>query len=403
MSANNSSLTIADILRPHVHEMNWLTSYEHSVINKIIACRTAALGGHVLVCDECGHKEISYNSCRNRNCPSCQGSQKLKWLSARQEELLPSPYFHLVFTIPKILHPIFLYNKRLCYNLLFSASRYAIDRACSRFYKEGIETGCISILHTWDQKLLFHPHIHCIVPGGGIDSDHTKWIPAKNRFFVPVRVLSELFRARLLRLLERSFSKNEFAFSGTIRDLEDVASFKRLLLSSAKTRWVVYAKKPFGGPAQVFNYLGHYTHRVGMSNNRILYVTETEVTFLWKDRRNKNRTRKMTINALSFIRRFVLHILPKGFVKIRYYGFLGNTVKKETIPLCRKLITDSMVLNHKIEPENVTLLSDVSYDSVMEKIYRCPVCGKGRLHISEILPACIDRFEACSMEKTRYG
>jgi hypothetical protein len=403
MSVKTSGLTIAEILRLHINKLSWLTSYEHSVINQLIACRTQILGGHMLVCDECGHTEISYNSCRNRNCPTCQGAQKLKWLASRQLELLPVGYFHLVFTIPKTLHPIFLHNKRLCYNLLFSASRYALHRACSHIYEAGIETGCISVLHTWDQKLLFHPHIHCIVPGGGLDSQRTKWIPSKPHFLVPVRILSELFRARLLRLLERSFKQNLLLFNGEIKKYADKNSFKQLLASSAQTSWVVYAKEPFGGPAQVFNYLGHYTHRVGISNNRLLSMTDTQVTFLWKDRRNKNRTRKMTLDALQFISRFVLHILPKGFVKIRYYGFLGNKVKKLLIPLCTNLIQDCVGDKHGEPLKEVPLLNTVSYESLMETIYRCPVCKKGLLLVVETLPAYDKRPAVFTMEKTGYG
>jgi hypothetical protein len=245
--------------------------------------------------------------------------------------------------------------------------KQVLKQAASRFFIHGIRS-FFSI-----PTCLLQAGIHCIVPAGGLNSQHTHWIASKPHFLVPVRILSELFRARLLRLLERSFEQNMLLFNGEIRKYADTNSFKQLLISSAKTSWVVYAKEPFGGPAQVFNYLGHCTHRVGISNNRLISMTDTQVTFLWKDRRNNNRTRKMTLDALQFIIRFVLHILPKGFVKIRYYGFLANTVKKQIIPLCRNLIQDCVSDNQGESVKELPVLTIISYESLMETIYRCPV------------------------------
>jgi hypothetical protein len=375
----NNKIELADILKNHLNDLKYIGAYDMKVVNNIIACRTAALGGHLLKCDYCNHIEISYNSCRDRNCPKCQAIKKLKWIENREKELLPVPYFHIVFTIPDTLHDLFIYNKSVCYNLLFKAVKYSFEKASKKETNLGAQLGFISILHTWDQKLNFHPHIHCIVPAGGLSFDHQKWIHCKSNFFISVKILSTLFQAILIRLIEKANTKNLFQFFGKIGYLKNNRSFKKLLIASVKSKWVVYAKKPFGGPAQVFNYLGHYTHRVGISNNRILCLKDSKVTFLWKDRRKKNKTKKLVIDSLLFAKRFILHILPKGFMKIRYYGFLGNKVKKELIPLCRKLIEKSEAITTCSEQQMTILQNKV--EDILRQISICPVCGKGYLEL----------------------
>ena len=375
MMKNNVEL--ADILKDQQSNLGYLSCHDNKVINNIISCRTANLGGHLLKCDNCDHIEISYNSCRDRNCPKCQGIKKLKWIENRQKELLPVPYFHIVFTIPNTLYYLFLYNKSICYNLLFKAVKYSLDKTAKRENNLGARLGFISILHTWDQKLNFHPHIHCIVPSGGLSLDNQKWVNSKSNFFVSVKILSTLFQARLVHLIEKAKKKNLFIFPGKTHYLSNNRSFKNMLINSVKTKWVVYSKKPFGGPALVFNYLGHYTHRVGISNNRIISLQNGKVTFLWKDRRNKNKTKKLTIDSLLFAKRFILHILPKGFMKIRYFGFLGNKCKKDLVPLCRKLIEESIPVDSYSNQQMIILQAKVK--DILNRINVCPVCCKGHL------------------------
>ena len=382
----NNNIELADILKAHKNELDSINCYDKKVINNIISCRTSKLGGHILKCDNCEHIEISYNSCRDRNCPKCQGIKKLKWLEDRQAELLPVSYFHIVFTIPDTLNDLFLYNKAYCYDLLFKAVKYSLDKASKRHENLGAKLGFILILHTWDQKLNLHPHIHCIIPAGGLSFDYRKWIHCKSNFFISVKILSALFQARLIKLIEKS--RKKLIFTGKTFYLKNNKLFKKLLIDSVKSKWVVFAKKPFGGPAQVFNYLGNYTHRVGISNNRIISFNEGKVTFLFKDRRNKNKTKKLTIDSLLFVKRFILHILPKGFMKIRYYGFLGNTVKKELIPLCRDLMQLSSGSNSYTK-KPISLLYE-QIDSVMDNIYKCPVCRKGIMVLVSDIPAPYD-------------
>jgi hypothetical protein len=375
---------LADVFRAHGHRLAFLLPEQKKVMNAVIACRTAELGGHVLKCDECGSLEISYNSCRNRHCPKCQSLAKAKWIMAREEELLPVPYFHIVFTFSDLLYPVALQNKKVVYDILFQASSETLKEVAANPDNLGADIGFISILHTWEQRLNHHPHIHCIVPGGGFAREKTRWIASAANFFLPVKVLSIVFRAKFLSYLEGAFRKNKLAFHGQIAGLADEAAFKRLLEQSCQTNWVVFSKRPFAGPRQVLEYLGRYTHRVAISNNRILSMTETTVTFQWRDRKNGGTVKEMTLDAVEFLRRFLLHVLPSGFMKIRHYGFLGNPAKKEAIALCRSLAKDQSVAQkpHKTPRGWKDLLLFLTGKDLSV----CPHCGKGHLLVLEVLP-----------------
>lgn len=379
----NNSVELADIVRGTICRLTGINSYERKILQNIMDCRTAALGGHLYCCtnDGCDYVEISYNSCRDRNCPKCQGQKRLKWISARLEEVLPVEYFHVVFTIPSILHDIFLYNKEYCFRLLFKAVSKTLLEVALQNRKLGIKPGFISVLHTWTQQLNFHPHIHCIVPGGGITPDKEKWKSCKRGYLLPRKILSCVFRGKLLSYLEKAHAKGELHFSGETDYLNTEENFKLLLKKSTSSDWMVYAKKTFAGPAQVINYLGGYTHRIAISNRRILSFKDGEVTFEWKDRRDNNTTKIMTLDAVLFLKRFILHILPKRFTKIRYYGFMANACKTKSIALCRKLIKISGIETEKIDKDlKKTILSKLNR---IKEANRCPLCGKGDLFIAE--------------------
>jgi hypothetical protein len=375
---------LADVFRAHGHKLAFLLPEQRKAMNAVIACRTAVLGGHVLKCDACGSLEISYNSCRNRHCPKCQSLAKAKWIMAREEELLPVPYFHIVFTFSDLLYPIAFQNKKVVYDILFQASSETLKEVAANPKNLGADIGFISILHTWDQRLNHHPHIHCIVPGGGLARDKTRWIASAANFFLSVKILSAVFRAKFLSRLEEVFRRNTLVFHGQTAGLADRKAFQNLLLQSCATNWVVYCKRPFAGPKQVLEYLGRYTHRVAISNNRILSMTETTVTFQWRDRKNGGVAKEMTLDAVEFLRRFLLHVLPSGFMKIRHYGFLGNPAKKEAIALCRSLAKDKSVsLQPHAAPRG---WRDLLLFLTGKDLSVCPQCGKGHLFVLEELP-----------------
>lgn len=385
ISVPDHDLELADILRMHRSKLHGLNRYENRVINNIMSCRTSVLGGHKQMCDNCGHIEISYNSCRNRNCPKCQGSNSFKWLKNRLSDLLPIEYFHVVFTFPKVFNDIFLYNKVAAYKLLFKSTSETLKEVTLNPNNLGANIGFISVLHTWDQQLNLHPHIHCIVPGGGLAGDKSKWISCKKDFFVAVRKLSVVFRGKLLSKLEKLFNKGKLSFKGRIEGYKEESMFKSILKKAARKKWVVYSKKPFAGPLQVFKYLGFYTHKIGISNERILSMDDNSVTFKWKDRRNNNEEKQSKIDAVLFIKRFLLHIVPKGFMKIRYYGIMGNKVKKELIPLCKNLIAKSKETS---EDEQNSIKETISLEISKIENYDyslCPVCEKGNLKLLAIL------------------
>jgi hypothetical protein len=372
---------VADVFRRHGEQ--FLEAFGDStsvaqkrVLQALSACRTSALGGHVDGCDACGHLAVSYNSCRNRHCPKCLVSASAKWLDARSAELLPVPYYHVVFTLPASLGPLALQNKKVVYEVLFEAASQTLLKIAADPKHLGAQPGFLAILHTWGQNLLHHPHVHCVVPGGGIAPDRKRWIGCLDGFFLPVRVLSPVFRGKFLDLLGRSFDANELAFHGDLAHLADLEAFQALLRSTRKKPWVVYAKPPFGGPEQVLKYLARYTHRVAIANSRLLSLDEGKVTFRWKDYADGNTKRRMTLDATEFIRRFLLHVLPKGYVRIRHYGFLANRARQRNLELCRRLLRTSAQAEATQEAPPPLKTSDSPME---ESLPVCPACRKGRM------------------------
>lgn len=321
-SSSRPKLELADVIRAHGSEFLQgvgcsATPHQRRVLRDLVACRTSALGGHVEECDTCGHEKISYNSCRNRHCPKCQGSARARWFEAREADLLPVEYFHVVFTVPQAIAAIALQNKRVVYGVLFKASSETLKQIAADPKHLGAEIGFLSVLHTWGQELLHHPHVHCVVPGGGLSPDGRRWVACRRGFFLPVRVLSSVFRGKFLELLRTAFEQGKLSFHGNLRRLQDARVFEAYLADTYRTNWVVYSKRPFGGPAQVLKYLARYTHRVAISNRRVLSLRDGKVRLSWKDYASGNRRRIMTLEAGEFIRRFLLHVLPPGFVRLR--------------------------------------------------------------------------------------
>jgi len=351
----------------------------YKIMNAIVICRTAALGGHIEICDSCGKEQNSYNSCRNRHCPKCQALTKTRWLEARQAELLPIPYFHNVFTLPHELNLVILYNKKIMLDILFRAVSATLNEFAENpksRYKEGGKIGFTSILHTWDQKLRDHFHLHCVIPAGYLSHDGKRWVHSKKNFLFSVKALSKVFRGKFIEQMEKAFQQNDLIFPGKIADIGTDAGFRKLKKQLLSKEWVVYSKQPFGGPKQVLEYLGRYTHRVAISNNRILDMGNDTVTFSYKDRKNDNAKITMPLNANEFIRRFLLHTLPKKFMRIRHCGFLANRCKKGDLLKCRKILGQNNI------PDN---LSNKSAKELMLEltgldISTCPFCKKGKLN-----------------------
>ena len=379
------TLEVATIFRAHgeqfraQHPLPW---HQHRLMTAIESCRTPALGGHVETCSYCGQERISYNSCCNRHCPKCQNLARTQWLENRKAELLPIDYYHVVFTIPEQLNDLALRNQSLFYKLLFETTAATLQTIAADPKRLGAKIGFFSILHTWGQNLLFHPHIHCVVTGGGVSPDHSQWIRCKPGFFLPVRVLSALFRRLLLEALDRAFRHQQLQFPGTIAALADPAAFAALLQPLKRIDWVVHAKPPFGGALQVLQYLGRYTHRVALSNQRILAFDHGEVTFQYKDYRSSNpqKSRRMTIAADEFIRRFLLHSLPPGFQRIRHYGLFASRKKKENLALCRQLLdatTDGLL------PSIAQVQAVVA--ELLEQSRECTCCHAGLMIRTRIL------------------
>jgi hypothetical protein len=337
----------------------------------IKACRTAALGGHVEGCGQCGHIRVAYNSCRNRHCPKCQGLARAQWLEDRQAELLPVPYFHVVFTVPAPVAEIAFQNKAAVYAILFRAAAETLRTLAADPRHLGAEVGCVAVLHTWGQTLQHHPHIHCIVPGGGPSPDGSRWVACRPGFFLPVRVLSRLFRRLFLEQLDAAFAAGTLRFFSELAGLADPDTFTRHLAPVRRTEWVVYAKPPFGGTEQVLAYLGRYTHRVALTNSRLLDLEDGRVLFRWKDYRHHDKAKVMSLEAGEFIRRFLLHVLPAGFHRIRHFGFLANGHRAGKLALCRQLL--AAPLPEPAEPagdyrERYRRLTGHSLDI-------CPCCG----------------------------
>jgi hypothetical protein len=381
-------LEVADIFRQHgpaYRTSRRLSRQDLRVMRAIEVCRTAALGGHKDQCDHCGHVEISYNSCRNRHCPKCQTLRKEKWIEARSEDLLPIQYFHVVFTIPSELNPLVSMNRKVIYDLLFrSVSETLTELAHDPKYL-GAGIGGISILHTWGQNLMDHPHLHCIVTGGGLSSDKGRWVSCRKGFFIPVRVLSALFKGKFLDLLKRCFESDDLVFPDRIRHLKPTEDFERFRSQLYYKNWVVYCKPPFDGVKGVLQYLGRYTHRIAINNHRILNIHNGDVSFLWRDYADHNRQKTMTLKADEFIRRFLLHVLPPRYVRIRHFGLLANRKRKKTIALCRQILEDAQTLtqqNGRKETWQEQLFRICGLDVTL-----CPVCQKGRMYrVALLLP-----------------
>ena len=341
-------------------------------------CHTAALGGHVFRCGQCGHEAISYNSCRNRHCPSCQAAARADWVESRVHEQLPVPYFHVVFTVPSQINPFALRNKTAVYNMLFRAAAGTLHTLAAKNKYLGADIGFIAVLHTWGQNLMDHPHLHCVVPAGGLSDDLRQWKTTPSESFLfPVKVVSKLFRGKFLDLFRMAIENREIFLHGTLQQFKhDGKTLNRLLDALYKTEWVVYAKPPFAGPEAVLKYLGRYTHRIAISNSRIMELTDETVSFRWKDYADNNREKVMTLSPKEFIRRFLLHVLPTGFVRIRYFGFLGQAVKKEKLRRCRELLG---VLQP--QPEEEIPAGNIIIEEIPEKGHRwyCPMCRKGYL------------------------
>jgi hypothetical protein len=378
---------VADVFRSYgskYQEVYGTSAQQRRILRDLVACRTRALGGHKRKCDRCGHEEIAYNSCRNRHCPKCRAKARAEWLAARQKDLLPVPYFHVVFTLPEEIGPLALQNKRRVYGILFRAVSETLLTIARDPKHLGADIGFLAVLHTWGQNLHHHPHVHCVVPGGGLSPDGTHWIACRPNFFLPVRVLSRLFRKRFLALLRQAFESGELALHGKIQHLAQAEDRCQLLQALATRDWVVYAKPPFGGPEQVLKYLARYTHRVAISNQRILSFENGRVTFRWKDYAQANRQRTMTLDAVEFIRRFLLHALPKGFQRIRHFGFLANRVRQEKLSLCRQL------LGQAEEPE-AGVRDPASEDgpgpAPEPADDTCPACKIGRMQVVETIDA----------------
>jgi hypothetical protein len=381
-------LEVADILRRYgadyraEHETS-LSNAQRRVMQAITACRTAALGGHVEACDSCDHQRIAYNSCRNRHCPKCQSLARAQWIEQRQEELLDTQYFHVVFTLPEEVSAIAYQNKAVVYNLLFAATAETLRTIAADPKHLGAEIGFFAVLHTWGQNLIHHPHLHCVVPGGGLSADGQRWIACRPGFFLPVRVLSRFFRRRFLELLEQAFDGGELQFFSALEELRERNAFRRYLDPLRGKEWVVYAKAPFAGPEQVLDYVGRYTHRVAISNNRLLDIEDGKVTFRWKDYRDDSAQKTMTLEADEFIRRFLLHVLPQGLQRIRYYGLMGNRHREEKLAKCRQLLDMAPKMPAATDVEAPSDYRDRYQALTGVSLHQCPVCHRGRMLIVE--------------------
>lgn len=365
-------LELADIFKRFKGELPALSVEQLKVVQDILSCRTPLLGGHMQQCDHCGLQAPLYNSCLNRHCPKCQSLSQVRWLEARQMDLLPVEYFHVVFTIPSVLHPMFRNDPKRCYHLLFAAVSETLQEVSRNPERLGARIGFIAVLHTWTQTLRFHPHIHCIVPGGGLSLDGTQWIPCKPGFFLPVSILSLVFRGKLLSRLEKEIRNDKIRLA----DKDPIV----LLRKAARPSWNVYSKAPFAGPKQVLRYLGGYTHRIAISNHRLVSLKGREVTFRWKDRADDNKQKRLTLDAVDFLCRFLIHVMPKGFMRIRHFGILSNAIRKASLIRCREYLAvenalvDSTTENCTKENWQKLLKRLTGIDVTL-----CPACRTGHL------------------------
>jgi hypothetical protein len=372
------ALELADIFRRHgpaYRQAHPMSLHQRRLMRAIENCRTPALGGVVEWCPHCQYSHIRYRSCRNRHCPKCQGEARARWLQQRQAELLPVAYFHVVFTLPAAIAAIAFYNPEVVYEILFRATAQALLGIAADPARLGVQLGFFGVLHTWGQNLHFHPHLHCVVPGGGLAPDHRRWIHGRQHFLLPVRVLSARFRTLFLKDLEKAHAQGELRFFGDLEPLSDPQAFARYLAPWHQRKWVVHARPPFGGPQHVIEYLGRYTHRVAISNRRLRALHDGQVDFAWKDYRDGGAQKVMTVSAEEFIRRFLQHTLPPGFQRIRYYGYLANCHRRRQLDLCRQLLATSCS----------SLLPDLRATQALLAALtvpdwrRCPRCGVGIL------------------------
>jgi len=375
-------LEVADLVRAAgdafiERSRKWICWKHVKVLLAIARCRTAALGGHLDECTRCGHRAISYNSCRNRHCPKCQAGARERWIAARQKELLPTRYLHVVFTLPRHLAPLVLQNKKILYDLLFRTSAETLLEVARDPKHLGAEIGFFSVLHTWSQKLQIHPHVHCVVPAGGLSPDHTRWVRSQERFFLPKPVLRKIFRGKFVDALKQAFQDGQLRFEGKLKLLAQPKTFAAWLRPLYRENWVVHLKRPFGGPEHVLRYLGRYTHRVAISNHRLVSFADDQVTFRWRDSAHNNEQKLVSLPLDKFLRRFLLHILPQGFVRIRHFGFLANRKRATLLPLCLHLLGS---LPEPQAEQNPSATEDSS-DS-----WPCPKCG-GPMKIIEQLTA----------------
>jgi hypothetical protein len=377
---------VADVFRLQGQDfrLNNALPYDHiKVMHHIETCRTAALGGHVEQCDQCRFERIAYNSCRDRHCPKCQTMVREQWLNDRKAELLPCGYFHLVFTLPHDLNPIIACNKKVALSILFTAVSQTLQAFAKdpQWKLEG-QLGFIAVLHTWSQTLMDHFHLHCLIPGGVLSFEKDRWIAAHHSFLFRIESLAKEFKKRYLKLLTSAHRNRELIFPGKTAPFASKEKFGRLVTVLLKTKWVAYAKRPFAGPEQVLEYLGRYTHRVAISNNRIKSIDNGAVTFAYRDRTTNNEVREMTLPAHEFIRRFLLHVLPKGFMKIRYFGYLSHRNKKQAVPLLRRLIDPHAKFPEKTKETVIEMMVRLTG----EDITRCPVCKKGKMSLIKKIP-----------------
>ena len=361
---------VADIVRQHGDHFlethrTWITGQHRRVLRALAQCRTAALGGHRDRCDECAHPALSYNSCRDRHCPKCLTAARNGWVTAREQELLPVGYVHVVFTVPAPLARLALANKRVVYDLLFRAAAATLLQVAANPKRLGAAIGGLMVLHTWGQRLQHHPHVHCVVPAGGLSPDATRWIHARPTFFLPVQVLRHVFRGKLVAGLRAAFREGRLAFPGALQTLAPETGFRAWLRSLHHQPWVVYAKPPFGSPAHVLHYLARYTHRVAISNHRLVAVTDDTVSFRWKDYRHGSQIRTLTLDVHEFLRRFLLHVLPKHFVRIRYFGLLAPRCRTHDLRTCRTVLA-------VVPPSPVAAPSAAS---TLTRSWPCPRCG----------------------------
>ena len=377
-----SGLEVADIFRRHGHAYRaahdgHLGRVERRVMSAIELCRTAALGGHVEACEDCAHVRVAFNSCRNRHCPKCQSAARERWLADRQADLLPVPYFHVVFTVPAEVAEIAFHNKAIVYGILFDAVATTLKTIAADPRHLGGEIGFLAILHTWGQVLTHHPHIHCLVPGGALAPDG-RWLGCRPNFFLPVHVLSSLFRRLFLERLAAAHAAGRLRFSGALDRLGDADVFTAAIRQLRRKNWVVYSKPPFGSPEHVLAYLGRYTHRVAIANSRLVSADETSVTFRWRDYRHGNAPRLMSLDPHEFIRRFLIHSLPDGFHRIRHYGFLANGCRRARLTIIRQLLTATT-------PAPIGATGEITRPLPRFDPTVCPCCG-GILRITATLP-----------------